>query len=126
MGPFAGYEGDCFALRACHHHLATGACHQPFFHDLSRMRKRMSEIGVRKAFGATGSELVRQVFFENLLLSLLAGMLGLALSYGATFLLNGFLFGNSANAYLNGDTSLTPGMLLSPWAFLSAFGFCLR
>ena len=46
---------------------------------LSRMRKRMSEIGVRKAFGATGSELVRQVFFENLLLSLLAGMLGLAL-----------------------------------------------
>lgn len=92
---------------------------------LSRMRKRMSEIGVRKAFGATGSELVRQVFFENLLLSLLAGMLGLALSYGATFLLNGFLFGNSANAYLNGDTSLTPGMLLSPWAFLSAFGFCL-
>ena len=92
---------------------------------LSRMRKRMSEIGVRKAFGATGGELVRQVFFENLLLSLLAGMLGLALSYSATFLLNGFLFGNSANAYLSGDTSLTPGMLLSPWAFLSAFGFCL-
>lgn len=93
--------------------------------SLSRMRRRMSEIGVRKAFGATGGELVRQVFFENLLLTLLAGILGLALSYGATFLLNGFLFGNSANAYLNGDTSLTPGMLLSPWAFLAAFGFCL-
>lgn len=92
---------------------------------LSRMRKRMGEIGVRKAFGATGGELVRQVFFENLLLSLLAGMLGLALSYGATVLLNGFLFGDSANAYLSGDTSLTPGMLLSPWAFLAAFGFCL-
>lgn len=92
---------------------------------LSRMRRRMSEIGVRKAFGATGGELVRQVFFENLLLTLLAGALGLALSYCATFLLNGFLFGNSANAYLNGDTSLTPGMLLSPWAFLAAFGFCL-
>ena len=93
--------------------------------SLSRMRRRMSEIGVRKAFGATGGELVRQVFFENLLLTLLAGVLGLALSYGATFLLNGFLFGNSANAYLSGDTSLTPGMLLSPWAFLAALGFCL-
>lgn len=92
---------------------------------LSRMRRRMSEIGVRKAFGATGGELVRQVFFENLLLTLLAGALGLALSYCATFLLNGFLFGNSANAYLNGDTSLTPGMLLSPWAFVAAFAFCL-
>ena len=42
-----------------------------------------------------------------------------------SFLKNIILFGNSANAYLNGDTSLTPGMLLSPWAFLSAFGFCL-
>lgn len=92
---------------------------------LSRMRKRMSEIGVRKAFGATGSELVRQVFFENLLLTLLAGLLGLVMSYAATFLLNGFLFGNSANAYLSGETALTPGMLLSPWVFVAAFGFCL-
>ena len=55
---------------------------------LSRMRKRMSEIGVRKAFGATGGELVRQVFFENLLLSLLAGILGLALSYVSTFFID--------------------------------------
>ena len=58
---------------------------------LSRMRKRMAEIGVRKAFGATGGELMRQIFFENLLLTLFAGVLGLALSYAATFLLNGFL-----------------------------------
>lgn len=92
---------------------------------LSRMRKRMAEIGVRKAFGATGSELVRQVFFENLLLTLVAGSLGLLLSYAATFLLNGFLFNNTTNAYLVGETSLTPGMLLSPWAFLLAFSFCL-
>ena len=92
---------------------------------LSRMRKRMAEIGVRKAFGATGGELMRQIFFENLLLTLFAGVLGLALSYAATFLLNGFLFDNSTNAYLSGETTLTPGMLLSPWAFLAAFGFCL-
>ena len=36
---------------------------------LSRMRRRMAEIGVRKAFGATGGELMRQVFFENLVLT---------------------------------------------------------
>jgi len=47
---------------------------------LSRMRRRMAEIGVRKAFGATGGELMRQVFFENLVLTLLAGVVGLALS----------------------------------------------
>ena len=59
---------------------------------LSRMRKRMTEIGVRKAFGATANELLRQVFWENLILTLLAGVLGLILSYSATFLLNSFLF----------------------------------
>ena len=91
----------------------------------SRMRKRMAEIGVRKAFGATGAELLRQVFVENLLLTILAGLIGLALSYGATFLLNGFLFGTSANAYLAGETTLTAGQLLSPWIFLAAFFFCL-
>ena len=46
---------------------------------------------VRKAFGATGGELMRQVFFENFVLTLLAGVVGLALSYAATFLLNDFL-----------------------------------
>lgn len=92
---------------------------------LSRMRRRMAEIGVRKAFGATANELMRQVFLENLLLTCLAGLLGLALSYAATFVLNGFLFGNSTNAYLAGETSLTAGALLSPWIFLAAFLFCL-
>lgn len=92
---------------------------------LSRMRRRMAEIGVRKAFGATGGELMRQVFFENLVLTLLAGIVGLALSYVATFALNGFLFSNSMNASLSGETALTPGMLLSPWAFIAAFAFCL-
>lgn len=92
---------------------------------LSRMRKRMAEIGVRKAFGATANELMRQVFVENLLLTCIAGLLGLVLSYVATFILNDFLFGNSANAYLSGETSLTAGNLLSPWVFLLAFCFCL-
>ena len=52
-------------------------------------------------------------------------LMGLALSYAATFVLNGFLFGNSTNAYLAGETSLTAGALLSPWIFLAAFLFCL-
>ncbi|MCD7815343.1 MAG: ABC transporter permease, partial [Bacteroides sp.] len=69
---------------------------------LSRMRRRMAEIGVRKAFGATANELLRQVFLENLMLTCLAGLLGLLLSYAATFVLNGFLFGNSTNAYYSG------------------------
>ena len=57
-------------------------------------------------YTSTGGELIRQVFFENFVLTLLAGVVGLALSYAATFLLNDFLFSNSTNAYLSGETCL--------------------
>lgn len=92
---------------------------------LSRMRRRTAEIGVRKAFGATGRELMRQVFLENLLLTIFAGILGLLLSYLATVLLSDFLFGSAANAALAGETSLSPSQLLSPWLFGAAFVLCL-
>lgn len=92
---------------------------------LTRMQRRMAEIGVRKAFGASGNELMRQVFLENLLLTCIAGGIGLLLSYILTFVLNDFLFGNSTNAYFTGETSLTAGNLLNPWIFLIAFVFCL-
>jgi len=45
--------------------------------NLSRMLERASEIGVRKAFGATSTQLVGQFVFENVILSVLGGLLGL-------------------------------------------------
>ena len=92
---------------------------------LSRMRKRMSEIGVRKAFGATSNVLLRQIFYESLLLTLIAGVVGVIFSYACTFLLNDFLFSSSENRAQMGETGLSADMLVSPWIFLIAFGFCL-
>jgi putative ABC transport system permease protein len=40
--------------------------------------ERRAEIGVRKAFGATNAQLVRQLVTENLLLCAVGGILGLA------------------------------------------------
>jgi putative ABC transport system permease protein len=54
----------------------------------SRIRERSSEIGVRKAFGATSGALVRQFLIENIFLTLLGGVLGLALAAGTLHLLN--------------------------------------
>jgi putative ABC transport system permease protein len=48
--------------------------------NVSRILERASEIGVRKAFGATKRSLVAQFVLENLVLTLLGGLLGLALS----------------------------------------------
>ena len=46
----------------------------------SSVQKRRSEMGVRKAFGATFGVLVRQVLYENCVITLVGGALGLVLS----------------------------------------------
>jgi putative ABC transport system permease protein len=48
--------------------------------NLSRILERASEIGVRKAFGASSRALVGQNLVENVLLTLIGGAIGLAVS----------------------------------------------
>ncbi len=56
--------------------------------NVSRIMERSSEIGVRKAFGASARTLVGQFVVENLVLTLIGGALGLLLSIGALELLS--------------------------------------
>ena len=70
--------------------------------NVSRMLERSSEIGVRKAFGATAGRLVGQFMVENLFLTLLGGVLGLGLAAGALALLNSSSVIEYAQFALNG------------------------
>lgn len=45
--------------------------------NISRIMERSSEIGVRKAFGANQSDILFQFVFENVLLTILGGIIGL-------------------------------------------------
>lgn len=45
-----------------------------------RLRHRISEIGVRRAFGAKRSSIIAQLFGENLIITLIGGLLGLVIS----------------------------------------------
>ncbi|MET4074021.1 ABC transporter permease [Hymenobacter sp. UYCo722] len=56
--------------------------------NVTRILERSGEIGVRKAFGATGSNLVSHFLVENVVLALVGGLLGLALAAGALALVN--------------------------------------
>ena len=47
----------------------------------SRMDSRLDEIGIRKAYGATNSEIITQVLWENLMLTIAGTILGVALCY---------------------------------------------
>lgn len=80
---------------------------------LTQFRKRRSEIGVRKAFGACSFSLVEQVVIENLLTSCMGGLIGLLLSFGLLSLCKSLFF--------SGDVSLTHDMLIQPLTFVAAF-----
>jgi putative ABC transport system permease protein len=56
--------------------------------NLSRIMERASEIGVRKAFGASSRVLVGQFVVENVVLTVIGGTIGFVLSIAALWLLN--------------------------------------
>lgn len=86
----------------------------------TRMRRRLEELGIRKAFGATRSELVWQVLNENLMLTVMGGLLGLALSYLFLWMMSGWLLQT-----VWGATATMNISMVSPVIFLIAFVFCL-
>ena len=56
--------------------------------NISRIMERSSEIGVRKAFGASSATIIGQFIVENIFLTLLGGLLGFALSAAVLALIN--------------------------------------
>lgn len=95
---------------------------------LSQMRNRLSEIGIRKAFGATKGRLLVQILSENMFLTLLGGVGGLLLSYVAIFLMRTWLLSGSfgsISSVFGGTPQLSVSELLNPVIFLYAFLFCL-
>lgn len=89
----------------------------------SRLSKRREEIGVRRAFGARRSTILSDLFIENLIITLVAGIIGLVVSllfarYGAET-----IFAPAAvNAHI---TNLSVGMLFSWKTFGLSMIFCL-
>jgi putative ABC transport system permease protein len=59
--------------------------------NLSRIKKRTAEIGVRKAFGAKKHIILIQILWENLITSFIGGIIGLILSVGAVLELRNWL-----------------------------------
>lgn len=83
----------------------------------SSVQKRRSEMGLRKAFGATKGRLLAQVLFENLITTLIGGGIGIVLSVVLLQVGKSFL--------LTKDTLVTFEMLFKPGLFVAALLFTL-
>ncbi len=88
----------------------------------SRLNRRREEIGVKRAFGSTRSAILISLFFENLIITIIAGIIGLLLAVCAAMLFPSYVISENA-------VSLNLEMLLSwktfVWAFLICFVFNL-
>ena len=93
----------------------------------SRMDERMSELGVRKAYGATNASLISQVLTENLLLTLVGGLVGLALAYFIALTGGDWVYHLFDTFVIPGgvNPSFTVEMLFNPTLFLTVFGLCV-
>jgi len=58
----------------------------------SRMERRLSEMGIRRSFGAPVNNLMNQIISENFLFTFLGGVLGLLLSYLLLFVTRDWIF----------------------------------
>lgn len=86
----------------------------------SRLRRRIEELGVRRAFGCTRARLMGQLFGESMIITLAGGIIGLILSVIYAFIFSSFLF-----AQQTGPAPLIDlGMLLHPSTFGLALLFC--
>ena len=88
--------------------------------QVARAIARRREIAVRAAIGASASRLVRQLMTESLLISFLAGFLGLVLAHASLGALRKFL---PANLHLADTVTLDPSVLIYALAITLAAGF---
>ncbi|NDV67877.1 ABC transporter permease [Dysgonomonas sp. 25] len=87
--------------------------------SLSRIKKRTAEIGIRKAFGAKKYVILIQVLYENMITSLIGGVIGLLFSYIVIFWLREWLL------EIPDGSSIPVTSLISLSIFIVVFIVCL-
>ena len=91
----------------------------------SRLRQRVAEIGVRRSFGATRGEIMGQIIAENLVLTLVAGFVGLVLCLTFASIWSSSLFAKAQPITLNMAPAVEWQMLFNLSTFIYALLFSL-
>ena len=94
----------------------------------SRMEDRLAEMGVRKSFGASKSVLLSQVMWENLILTLVGGLVGLIIAWSILYLGKSWvftLFDDYPDFLYDNSITITGEMLFTPVVFITALLVCV-
>ena len=92
----------------------------------ARMRRRVAEMGVRKAFGAKRRTLLTQVIAENLVLTLCGGFVGLIITWLLLYVFRSWLFFAVGNtAFTLPEPTVDGEMLFSPLIFVIGLLVCI-
>lgn len=91
----------------------------------TQMKKRSSEIGVRKAYGASQFQLTKQLVVENLMFTIVGGVLGLLLSFTAIFIFKNTLMSDMFSMIAGGEIELPLSYFFSPWLYVLMLIFCV-
>jgi len=95
----------------------------------SRMERRLTEMGIRRAFGAPNRTLMIQIISENLLFTFLGGLAGLLFSYVVILIARNSILqiGQDAVTLVPEGTTVvfTPAMLMNMNIFTIALVVCL-
>ena len=86
----------------------------------SRLRRRVSEFGVRRAFGCTRTRIITDIITENFIITLIGGVLGLALGVVFALTYTGLFDSNPGSNF----TTPTLSVLLNWRITLSAVAAC--
>jgi putative ABC transport system permease protein len=85
----------------------------------SRMRHRISEIGVRRAYGCTRSRIIMDIINENMIVTIVGGIIGLVAAIIFCFTYDGLF------EHADGASSPALGMIINIQNILAAFIACL-
>lgn len=91
----------------------------------SRLRRRIGEFGVRRAFGCTRGKIVSDLLAENFILTIAGGIIGLVLSIVFTYLFSDIIFVGSFDDRSAASMYVTPEMIFNLSTFLWTLFFCL-
>lgn len=91
----------------------------------TQMKKRSEEIGVRKAYGASNWQVASQLLFENFVLTLVGGIMGLLLSMVAIIVFKNLFLADMMTINVSESFNLPSTLLFNPLIFVLMFIFCL-